>query len=61
MRLYARIFENILVYAFMRYILNQNKYKLWFYTFLLILLLILMYNLNFEKYAFLLVFLSQLM
>ena len=56
MRVYARIFENMLVYAFMRYMLIQNKYKLSFYTFLLTLLLILMYNFNFEKYAFMLVF-----
>ena len=56
MRVYARIFENMLVYAFMRYMLIQNKYKLCFNTFLLTLLLILMYNFNFEKYAFVLAF-----
>ena len=60
MHVYARIFENMLVYAFMRYMLIQSKYKLCFYTFLLTLLLILMYNFNFEKYAFMLVFPSLL-
>ena len=61
MRVYARIFENMLVYAFMRYMLIQNKYKLCFDTFLLTLLLILMYNFNFEKYVFMLVFPSLVM
>ena len=56
MRVYARIFENMLVYAFMRYMLIQNKYKLCFYTFLITLLLILILNFYFEKYAFMLVF-----
>ena len=61
MRVYARIFKNMLVYAFMRYMLIQNKYKLCLYTFLLTLLLILILNFYFEKYAFMLVFLSLLM
>ena len=56
MRVYARIFENMLVYAFMRYMLIQNKYKLCFYTFILALILILMYKFNFEKFYFILVF-----
>ena len=56
MRVYARIFENMFVYAFMRYMLIQNKYKLCLYTFLLTLLLILILNFYFEKYAFMLVF-----
>ena len=56
MRVYARIFENMLLYAFMRYMLIQNKYKLCFYTLLLTLLLILILNFYFEKYAFMLVF-----
>ena len=61
MRVYARIFLNMLVYAFMRYMLIQNKYKLCFYTFLLTLLVILILNFYFEKYAFMLVFPSLLM
>ena len=61
MRVYARIFENILVYAFMRYMPIQNNYKLCFYTYLLTILLILILNFYFEKYAFMLVFPSLLM
>ena len=55
MRVYARMLEYMFVYAFIHYMHIQNKYKLCFYTFLLTLLLILMYNFNFDKYAFMLV------
>ena len=52
MRVYARIFENMLVYAFMRYMLIQNKYKLWFYTFLLTLLLVLILKFLLQEICF---------
>ena len=56
MRVYARICDNVLFYAFMRYMLIQNKYKLCLYTFVLTLLLISILNFHFEKYASMLVF-----